>query len=116
MKQEAAYVCTVKDQEDLKYLQDTLYVISGKWRPQVMLAIYNGNHRYREIAKSIPGITFKMLSKELKEMEMNKLVLREQDPDFPKTVTYNLTEYCASLYPLIQTMVKWAKSHREALK
>ncbi len=115
MKQQD-YICTKEDQEDLKYLQDTLYVINGKWRPQVMIAIYNGNHRYREIAKNIPGITFRMLSKELKEMEINKLVLREQDPDFPKDVRYSLTDYCQSLYPLIQTMVQWAKSPREVIK
>jgi len=64
------YICTIKNQEDIKYVQDTLYVISGKWRLQVMISIYNGNHHYREIAKSIPGIAFRMLSRELKAMEL----------------------------------------------
>jgi DNA-binding HxlR family transcriptional regulator len=54
----------------------------------VIIAIYNANHRYREIAKSIPGITYTMLSKELEVMELNKLVVRTEDPDFAKDVKY----------------------------
>ncbi|MGY0041021.1 hypothetical protein [Pedobacter sp. NJ-S-72] len=47
------YLCTYKDKEDIKFATDTLYVLSGKWRMYVIVAIYNGHHRYREIAKNI---------------------------------------------------------------
>ena len=55
--------------EEVRALQDTIYVIGGKWRLPIINSICNGNKRFREIERSIPGITTRMLSKELKEME-----------------------------------------------
>ncbi|PUZ22808.1 transcriptional regulator [Chitinophaga parva] len=109
------YICTIEQQEEIKYAQDALYVLSGKWRMAVILAIYNGNHRYREIAKCIPGITFSMLSKELEFMQLNKLVIRTEDPDFPKDVTYTLSGYCQSLYPVLDHLIEWGKLHRKTI-
>lgn len=109
------YICTVKNQEEIKYAQDALYVLNGKWRMPVIIALYNGLHRYREIAQSIPGITFTMLSKELKVMELNNLVLRIEDPDFPKNVEYKLTDYCESLYPIVESLIGWGKQHRKVI-
>lgn len=62
---------------ELKYLQDTLYVISGKWKLQILFTISKGHSRYRDILRNIPGLTSRMLSKELKELEMNKIVARK---------------------------------------
>ena len=56
------------------YVQDTLYVLGGKWKLLIILALSNGNSRFTEIRKSIPKITTRMLSKELKELEINKLI------------------------------------------
>lgn len=109
------YICTMKNEEDIKYGQDALYVLSGKWRMPVVLALYNGLRRYREIAQSIPGITFAMLSKELQLMELNNLVLRIEDPDFPKHVEYELTDYCESLYPIMESLISWGKQHRKVI-
>ncbi|RYE44756.1 MAG: transcriptional regulator [Sphingobacteriales bacterium] len=81
----------------------------------VIIAIYNGHHRYREIAQNVPGITFAMLSKELKVMELNKLVNRKEDPDFSRQVEYTLTDYCQSIYPLIEHLISWGRSHRRAI-
>ena len=112
---EQPYICTIKSQTEIKYAQDALYVLSGKWRMPIIIAIYNGLHRYREIARSIPGITFSMLSKDLQLMELNKLIERIEDPDFPKTVEYRLTPYCESLYPVIENLIDWGKLHRRAI-
>ena len=112
---EEQYICTVKNQEEITHAQDALYVLSGKWRMSIIIALYNGLYRYRDIARSIPGLTFAMLSKELKLMELNKLVVRIEDPDFPKTVEYRLTEYCQSLYPLVENLINWGKNHRKVI-
>jgi DNA-binding HxlR family transcriptional regulator len=104
--------CSKKDQDNMKYIQDTLYVISGKWKILIMVSLTNGHTRYREIAKSIPGITFRMLSKELKEMELNKLVTRTVYDEIPVIVDYELTPYCKTLWPILGEMIKWAKNHR----
>ncbi|WP_459641065.1 winged helix-turn-helix transcriptional regulator, partial [Flavobacterium sp. CGRL2] len=60
--------------EEVQALQDTLHVLGGKWRLPIINSICNGNHRFREIERSIPGITTRMLSRELKEMELNMLI------------------------------------------
>jgi len=112
---EKPYICTIKNREEIKFAQDALYVLSGKWRMPVVLALYNGLSRYREIAQSIPGITFAMLSKELRVMELNNLVKRTVDPDFPKDVEYRLTKYCESLYPIVETLIIWGKYHRKVI-
>ena len=54
-------------QEEIQALQDTLYVLGGKWKLPIINSICNGNKRFRDIERSIPGITTRMLSKELKE-------------------------------------------------
>ncbi|WP_343688668.1 helix-turn-helix domain-containing protein [Chitinophaga sp.] len=110
-----SYICTTLDEKEIRYAQDALYVLSGKWRMPVLLALHNGLRRYREIAQSIPGITFSMLSKELQIMELNNLVQRNEDPDFPKQVEYTLTPYCESLYPIVESLVNWGRAHRKAI-
>lgn len=106
-------ICTVEDQKDIRYAQDALYVLNGKWRMSIIIALDNGITQYRDIARYISGITFSMLSRELKFMERNNLITRTADPDFPKTVSYGLTEYCKSLYPIVKTLIIWGKAHRK---
>ena len=107
---------TKRDQgEELRALQDTLYFIGGKWRIPVINSICNGHKRFREIERSIPGITTRMLSKELKEMEMNKLVKRTVYADSPVTVEYEPTEYCHSFGSIIQSMIDWGRTHRKVV-
>jgi len=100
-------------EEELKALQDTLYFIGGKWRLPIINSICNGNKRFREIERSIPGITTRMLSRELKEMEMSKLLKRTVYTDIPVLVEYSPTEHCRSFGKIIQEMIDWGKGHKE---
>ncbi|MEI9909676.1 MAG: helix-turn-helix domain-containing protein [Bacteroidota bacterium] len=100
---------------EMKYIHDTLYVISGKWKMLIIVSLRNGNKRYREIAKSIPNITFRMLSKELKQMELNKLVSRTVHNDMPVLIEYELTDYAKTLWPLLTEMIHWGKRHRTVI-
>lgn len=103
-----------RDQQDeLRALNDTLYFIGGKWRLPIINSICNGNRRFREIERSIPGITTRMLSKELKEMEMSRLVKRNVYADFPVLIEYEPTEHCRSFGKVIQAMINWGKAHRD---
>ncbi len=97
-------------------LQDTLYVIGGKWRIQILYSICMGNRRFREIERSIPGITTRMLSKELKTMEVNNLIVRTVHPTTPVAVEYSETEYCESLVPIFELMIEWGQKHRKRLR
>lgn len=101
--------------EELRALQDTLYFIGGKWRLPIINAICNGNKRFREIERSIPGISTRMLSKELKEMEINKLVKRTVYDDIPVLIEYEPTGHCRSFGKIIQEMIDWGKAHKEVV-
>ncbi len=98
--------------EELRALQDTLYFIGGKWRIPIINSLCNGNKRFREIERSIPGITTRMLSKELKDMEMNKLVKRTVYDNTPVLIEYEATEHCRSFAGIILEMIKWGKEYR----
>ncbi|MCW8313407.1 winged helix-turn-helix transcriptional regulator [Sphingobacterium thalpophilum] len=99
--------------EELRALQDTLYFIGGKWRIPVINSLCNGSRRFREIERSIPGITTRMLSKELKDMELNKLLVRKVYPDIPVLIEYEPTEYCRTFGKIIQEMINWGREHRK---
>ncbi|ATL48901.1 transcriptional regulator [Chitinophaga caeni] len=99
--------------EELRALQDTLYFIGGKWRIPVINSLCNGNRRFREIERSIPGITTRMLSRELKEMELNKLVKRNVYDEMPVLVEYEPTEYCRTFGKIITEMINWGRKHRK---
>ncbi|MDM1293384.1 helix-turn-helix transcriptional regulator [Sphingobacterium sp. N143] len=99
--------------EELRALQDTLYFIGGKWRIPIINSLCNGHRRFREIERSIPGITTRMLSKELKDMELNKLLVRKVYPDTPVLVEYQPTDYCRTFGKIIQEMISWGREHRK---
>jgi DNA-binding HxlR family transcriptional regulator len=101
---------------EVQALQDTIYVVGGKWRLPIINAICNGNRRFREIERSIPGITTRMLSRDLKEMEANKIIKRTVIATSPVTVEYSPTEYCHSFGDIILEMIKWGKDHRKRIK
>ncbi|UKT63381.1 winged helix-turn-helix transcriptional regulator [Pedobacter mucosus] len=98
-------------------LQDTIYVIGGKWKMPIIFALCIGNHqRFKELERNVTGITARMLSRELKEMELNKLVTRTVYPETPVRIEYEITEYCKTLVPLIQFMIDWGLLHRKKIK
>ena len=103
-------------QKEIQALQDTIYVIGGKWKLPIINSICNGNRRFREIERSIPGITTRMLSRELKEMEANHLIRRTVKPASPVSVEYTATSYCQSFGDIILEMIRWGKAHREKIK
>ena len=102
--------------EEVQALQDTIYVIGGKWKLPIINSICNGNRRFREIERSIPGITTRMLSRELKEMEANQLIVRTVTPTSPVMVEYTASDYCRSFGDIILEMIRWGKNHRERIK
>jgi DNA-binding HxlR family transcriptional regulator len=101
---------------EIQALQDTIYVIGGKWKLPIINSICNGNKRFGEIERSIPGITTRMLSRELREMELNKLITRTVTPGPPVLVEYESTDYCKTFGPVILTMIKWGIEHRQKIK
>lgn len=100
----------------IAYLQDTLYVISGKWKLLILAAMYTGSNRFRDIQRAVPKITTRVLSKELKDLEQNKLIVRTVYEDSPVLVEYTPSDYCKTLVPMLELMVLWGRDHRKKLR
>src|ERR1700743_2143394 len=103
----------MNQKEEIQALQDPIYVIGGKWRIPIINSICNGNNRFREIERSIPGITTRMLSRELKQLELNHLILRKTSVESVKDVEYLSTSYCKSPATVITAMIDWGKNHKK---
>lgn len=89
-----------------------LDVIGSKWRVQILASIcVGGNNRFREIERSIPGLTTRMLSRELKIMESLGLIVRNVYPSTPVLVEYKETELCNSLIPIFDSMLEWGEKY-----
>lgn len=96
-------------------VSDAIHILSGKWKLPIIISLQFGNKRFSEIAKDIPKITDRMLSKELRDLEMNKLIKRTVYDAVPVVVEYSLTEYGESLDDLIQELYKWGTKHRKKI-
>lgn len=103
-------------EQQIKHLQDTLYVVNGKWKLPVLVAIHKGNSRFRDIQRSVSGITTKVLSKELKDLEQNKLVVRRVYDSSPPMVEYTTSTYCDTLQKMILEMIDWGKKHQNKIR
>lgn len=93
---------------------DTLEIVGGKWKLPIMAELMNSGKpkRFMELQREIGGVTARMLSKELKDLEINQLVQRTVYPTTPVTVEYHMTEYGRTLKPVIHALYDWGVAHR----
>lgn len=99
--------------EAMLAVKDALYAVNGKWKLPIIVALSEGPLRFKELQRRAEGITPKVLSRELKELEMNDFVERTVYATSPVTVEYKLTPYSRTLKKVIQELHKWGLSHRE---
>ena len=100
---------------DMLALWDALDILNGKWKIAIMCSLNEKKKRFKELQRDIGRITGKMLSKELKELEMNELVNRTVFNTKPVTVEYELTPYGNSLEKVIMELVRWGLKHRKRI-
>ena len=97
------YYCTV---------ELTLQVIGGKWKPIIIHRLgHEGTLRFSEVKRSIPNITQKMLTQQLRELEADGVVHREVYPQVPPKVEYSLTELGKSVMPVIENLSVWGQKY-----
>ncbi|WP_394992034.1 winged helix-turn-helix transcriptional regulator [Emticicia sp.] len=96
-------------------VRDALEILNGKWKLPIILSLSFGTKRFNQISKEINGITDKMLSKELKDLEVNQLITRTVHDTFPPTVEYAITEHGKSLEKLIAELRSWGMVHRKKI-
>ncbi|QGU96178.1 transcriptional regulator [Clostridium bovifaecis] len=97
--------------EQKKYkcpLEYTQKVVGGKWKPIILWHLATeGVKRYGELKKTLISISHKMLSQQLKELEIDKVIHREEYHQIPPKVEYSITEKGRTLLPILELMHKW---------
>ncbi|WP_300597954.1 helix-turn-helix domain-containing protein [Niabella sp.] len=105
--------------DNLLALRDSLELLGGKWKLLIVLHLSCRPKEllhFKKLEKEITGISAKMLSKELKTLEENKIITRTIQNTRPVTVTYALTTYGASLIPIARDLQQWGLNHRSIIK
>jgi DNA-binding HxlR family transcriptional regulator len=95
-------------------VQDTLSVVGGKWKLVILAILMDETKRFKELSRE-SGISPRILSKELKELEMNNLVSRTVCDTRPITVEYAATPYSQTLRPVTEALHNWGVQHREEI-
>jgi DNA-binding HxlR family transcriptional regulator len=96
-------------------IQDTLYVVNGKWKLVILsILVNNGTRRFGELSRE-SGISPRILSKELNDLEMNQLVSRQVCDTKPVTVEYSATPYAETLKEVLDAMIRWGENHRKKI-
>lgn len=102
--------------KEIMAIHDTMDVLGGKWKISIISTMcYYNQRRFSDILNDLNGISNKQLSKELKELEQNKLIKRTVLDTQPISVQYNLTEYGWSLRSLINDLAEWGVKHRRII-
>ncbi|HTG67978.1 MAG TPA: helix-turn-helix domain-containing protein [Candidatus Udaeobacter sp.] len=94
-------------------VEATLDVIGGKWKVVIMCHLIKGEKRTSELKRLMPGITQKMLTQQLRELEQDGVLQRKIYEQVPPKVVYSLTEYGWSLRSILDAMCAWGEQHVE---
>jgi len=100
----------------LAAVADALYAVGGKWKLRIIISLTEGNKRFNELQRSINGISARVLSHELKELELNGFITRTVYNDTPVVIEYALTEYSHSLDDVLDALSDWGIRHRAKIK
>ncbi|WP_299182454.1 helix-turn-helix domain-containing protein [uncultured Chryseobacterium sp.] len=107
-----------KCNENLSSVEDAIYVIGGKWKLKIIIVVQeNGSIRFNELQRKISGISARVLSNELKDLELNGFVKRVVHVDqTPVVVEYISTDYSKTLKPVILALSEWGKAHKQNIR
>lgn len=89
--------------------------LKGRWRLPIILSLVFGNKRFSQLSKEVRGISDKILAKELKDLEINKLIKRTIYDTFPPSVEYSITEHGKSVEKVLMELKNWGDLHRKVV-
>lgn len=92
-------------------VETTLKVIGGRWKVLIIRELIAGVKRFGELQRALNGITQKMLTQQLRELEEDGIIHREVYPQIPPKVEYSLTPLGESLKPILYAMHEWGIQH-----
>src|SRR5947199_5641290 len=96
-------------------VEATLDLIDGKWKGVILFHLQAGTQRFGELRRRMPGITQRMLTKQLRALEDDKLIIRKVYAEVPPRVEYCLSVTGERLRPVIDTLKAWCDSHQQGL-
>lgn len=96
-------------------IHDVMDLLNGKWKVSIIACLCYKKMRYSELLREVKGISGRMLSRELKELEINELITRNVLNTQPVTVEYEITEYGSTLKSLTSTIAEWGIEHRRRI-
>ena len=91
----------------------TMGLIGDKWKVLIVRDLLSGTKRFSQLLKSLDGISQKVLTNNLRDMEKNGLIHREVFAQVPPKVEYSLTDTGLSLKPILESMGKWGDNYRK---
>jgi len=92
-------------------VEDTLRVISGRWKVIVLYYLFEGTLRFNELQRKLNGITQRTLTKQLRELEADGIIRRKVYAEIPPRVEYSLTPLGRTLKPVLISMHEWSEKH-----
>ena len=92
-------------------IEALMEAVGGKWKPVILYHLLGGTRRFGELKRLVPGVSQRMLTQHLRELEADGIVHREVYKEVPPKVEYSLTDLGRSLEPVLLTMNEWAEEH-----
>jgi len=96
-------------------VEAAIAVFGGKWKPLILWWLHQRTYRFAELRRRIPGITEKMLTQQLRELEADGIVERRVFPTVPPKVEYSLTDYGKSLKRALRAICDWGEAHMKRI-
>ncbi len=101
-----------KERVDVRPFAYAISLVEGKWKMHILFWLSKHKVlRYGELKRALGGVTHKMLSTKLKELESDGLIVRTEYPQVPPKVEYRLSELGESLMPILSSLCKWGHAH-----
>ena len=97
-------------------VEATMDVIGGKWKPIILCNLRHNPSRPGELRRLIPGISQKMLTQQLRELEIDNIIVRKVYNQVPPKVEYSLSPYGETLNGLLDILCSWGEGHVQTLK
>ena len=94
----------------------TIHVIEGKWKPIIVNALKLGALRFGQLRRHVPEASRKVLTEHLRELEADKIILRQASEQPWERVEYQLSPYGRTLVPVLTVMAKWGERHKKFTK
>jgi DNA-binding HxlR family transcriptional regulator len=92
-------------------IETTLDILGGKWKGMALHRLLTGTTRFNELRRAMPGITQRMLTRQLRELERDGVIQRRVYAEVPPKVEYSLTAFGMTLGPILHAMNEWGERY-----